>query len=110
MEGQSNPEVPGLVMSNDTTISCAGYAGIPRSIGIVFSLASGAVENRYWTVEAPMVSKFSDWHRGSLSLFVNGEVRNTTSLRGPARGVAQHGAASPFETGKHSAAVSCAKS
>jgi hypothetical protein len=104
-DGQLNPEVAGLVMSNDTTISCAGYSKLPHSIGVVFSLASGPVGNRYWSVAAPVVSMLSDWPRGSLSLWVNGDVRDTTTYDGPARGTAQHGAESGFDEGKHSATV-----
>ena len=106
--GQTKPEVPGLIMSNDTTISCVGYAGIPVSVGVVFSLESGPVGNRYWTVAAPVVSSLSDWPRGSLSLYVNGDVRNTTSENGPAHGIAQHGSKSLLNEGKHSAIVSYA--
>lgn len=92
-------------MSNDTTISCVGYANIPKSVGIVFSLQSGDVGNRYWTVAAPIVSGLSDWPRGSLSLFVNGKVRNTTTSLGAARGIAQHGSSVGFEQGTHNATV-----
>ena len=57
------------------------------------------------SVAAPIVEDLSDWPRGTLSLFVNGEVRNTTSFRGPARGIAQHGSKSGFEQGVHTASV-----
>lgn len=97
-----NPAVSGLEMSNDTTISCAGYSGLgPHSVGVLFSLPSGHVGNRYWKVDGPVVSELSDWARGSLSLFVNGEVRNTTSYLGAARGVAQHGGATALDAGTH---------
>lgn len=104
-DGQTCPAVPGLVMNNLTTISCSGYAGVGHSVGVVFSLASGPVGNRYWSVAAPIVSSLSDWPRGSLSLYVNGVVKNTTSLLGPARGISQHGGQVPFTQGAHNATV-----
>lgn len=95
--GMTNPTVPTLIMNNNTHISCSGYAGIPASIGVVFSLATGPVGNRYWTVAAPILDDLSDWPRGSLSLYVNGDMRNTVDYLGPARGVAQHGSSTPFQ-------------
>ena len=104
-DGQTCPAVSGLVMNNMTTISCSGYAGVRHSVGVVFSLASGPVGNRYWTVAVPVVSSLSDWPRGSLSLFINGEVVNTTTVLGPARGVSQHGGLHGFTEGVHTAEV-----
>ena len=99
--------IPEVRLNNETTISCAGYAGLrPASIGVVFALATGRTGNRYWMSELSVLSEFSDWPRGSLSLFVNGAMRNSTTFDGDARGTAQHGGRHAFESGvEHTATI-----
>ena len=117
--GMYNPDIPTLVMSNDTTISCAGYGGLTSSssttaapqaasgsIGLIFSLETGHNGNRYWMIDTSLPLKgLSDWPRASMSLFVNGEVKNTTTADGAARGIAQHGGEVPFLEGTHTVKI-----
>ena len=61
------PSVGNLLytLDNTTRVSCAGYGGIKRSVGVLFSFA----KNQFWD------TVYDDFSRDSISVFVNGEVR-----------------------------------
>ena len=80
-----------------TRIACAGYAGLgPHSIGVVFS----SVDNQLWTTH---LSTMSDYERGGIALFVNGETVPVGESSG--HGIAQLTTAPRMHAGPHVATI-----
>ena len=85
---------------NRTAVSCSGYRGVDASLGVVFSVTS----NQFYS-SMDHLSSTSDYPRGTVSLWLNGDVRDSTTLDGAARGVSQDGAAHGLTSGEHTASV-----
>ena len=85
VDGTTNPEEQFFTtFDNATRVNASGYAGLKDSIAIVFS----AWPNQFFR---GVSSAVSDWSRGSLSLWVGGDVRDSQNAGGPNRGAAQDG-------------------